>query len=378
MDFDFTEEQKSLRDLSREIFEQEIDLELLKQVEAGDRWLSEPVWRKLAEANLLGLAVPEDLGGMGYGIVEVCILLSEMGRTVAPVPIFPTLVLGGLPIARFGTPDQQRRWLGPMAAGEIFLSSALVDAGAAEVTQPAAKASRDGGGYRLEGKKLFVKAADLAARVLVPAATDEGVGVFLVDPGADGVDLTRQETTNCEPVFEMLLTNVRVDAADLLGADPQGGAAALAWALDCALVGLAATQLGVSEKSLEITAAYVSQREQFGAPIGSFPAVQHRCADMYNGLGALRWTTWRAACRIADGHDARREAMVAKYWACEAGSFIANSSQHLHGGAGVDRDYPLHRFFLWSKSLELTLGSAMPQLARLGRDMAAQGPQELP
>jgi hypothetical protein len=377
MDFNFTEEQTMLRDLAREIFEQEISMGLLKQVEAAEHWLSEPVWAKLAEANLLSVAVPEELGGMGFGFLEVCILLAEVGRTVAPVPAYPTLVLGGLPIARFGTDEQKRRWLRPMATGQVFLSAAHVDAGAADVTLPATKASKDGDGYRLEGRKLFVPAADLAARVLVPATTDEGVGLFLVDPKSDGVSLTRQETTSCEPVFEMLLTSVHVPAEDLLGGDPRDGAAKIAWAHDCALTALSATQLGVSEKSLEITAAYVSQREQFGAPIGSFPAVQHRCADMYNALGALRWTTWRAACRISDGHDARREAMVAKYWACEAGSFIANSSQHLHGGAGVDRDYPLHRFFLWSKSLELSLGAAMPQLAKLGRDMAQKGPQEL-
>jgi alkylation response protein AidB-like acyl-CoA dehydrogenase len=300
-----------------------------------------------------------------------------VGRNVAPVPAYATLVLAGLPIAKFGTEQQRRRWLTPMAAGDLLLSGAYVDAGSGDVTQPATKASQDGDGWTLAGVKQFVPAARIAERVLVPAATDAGVGLFLVDPKASGVELTRQEMTHCEPVFEMTLTNVHVGADDLLGADPQGGARKIAWAWDCALTALAAIQVGVSEKALDITAAYVSQREQFGAPIGSFAAVQHRCADMFNALAALRWTTWRAAWKISDGQSATREAMVAKFWAGETGSLVANGTQHLHGGAGVDRDYPLHRYFLWSKFLELTLGAAMPQLARLGRDMAQCGPREL-
>jgi len=136
-------------------------------------------------------------------------------------------------------------------------------------------------------------------------------------------------------------------------------------------------QSGVCDQALRMTAEYISQREQFGAPTGTLPAVQHRSANMYIDLDALRWTTWRAAWMISDHQQASREAMVAKIWAGEAGNRIAVASQHLHGGAGVDRDYPLHRYFLWSKYLELTLGAAMPQLARLGRDMARTGPQEL-
>jgi alkylation response protein AidB-like acyl-CoA dehydrogenase len=118
------------------------------------------------------------------------------------------------------------------------------------------------------------------------------------------------------------------------------------------------------------------ERVQFGAPIGSFPAVQQRAADCWIDLAAMRWTAWRAAWRITEGLPAERESRVAKFWAAEAGSRIANAAQHLHGGLGVDLDYPIHRYFLWSKSLELELGAAAPQLAALGRDLAATGPAE--
>jgi alkylation response protein AidB-like acyl-CoA dehydrogenase len=136
------------------------------------------------------------------------------------------------------------------------------------------------------------------------------------------------------------------------------------------------TQVGVSERALEITTAHLRERVQFGAPIGSFPAVQQRAADCWIDLQALRWTAWRAAWLLAEGRPALREAAVAKFWAAEAGSRIANAAQHLHGGLGVDIEYPIHRHFLWSKALELALGGAAPQLARLGRELAATPPSE--
>jgi alkylation response protein AidB-like acyl-CoA dehydrogenase len=135
-----------------------------------------------------------------------------------------------------------------------------------------------------------------------------------------------------------------------------------------------ATQIGVSERALEITTNHLRERVQFGAQIGSFPAVQQRAADAWIDLQAIRWTAWRAAWRLAEGLPAARELLIAKFWAAEAGSRIANTAQHLHGGLGVDVDYPIHRYFLWSKSLELLFGGASPTLARLGRELAAAPP----
>jgi len=377
MDFDFTEEQQSLRGLAREILEQEVTQKRLAAIEAGDERLRRELWQKLADANLLGLAVPEEHGGMGFGVTELFVLFVELGRAVVPVPALATLALAGLPIRRFGTDAQQARWLAAIASGEAVLTGAYVDAGSGDAGAPATSARRDRDGHRLTGAKRFVPAADAAARIVVPAATPDGAGLFLVDPAAEGVSLTRQKATNGEVLFDVELTGVFVSDADLLGGDAKDGAKKIAWAWDCALTAVAAHQLGVSERAVEITTGYVSQREQFGAPIGSFPAVQHRCADMFIDLNALRWTMWHATSRLARDVDASREARVAKIWTGEAGSRIANASQHLHGGAGVDRDYLLHRYFLWSKFNELLFGAAMPQLAELGRDMARTGPQEL-
>jgi alkylation response protein AidB-like acyl-CoA dehydrogenase len=149
-----------------------------------------------------------------------------------------------------------------------------------------------------------------------------------------------------------------------------------AWSFERALVGCAATQVGVCERALEITTGYLKEREQFGAPLGALPPVQHRCADAYIALDALRWVTWQAAWRLAEGVPAWREARVAKFWAADAGSRITTATQHLHGGMGVDLDYPIHRYFLWAKALELAYGGATAQLVALGDDMARTGPQE--
>jgi alkylation response protein AidB-like acyl-CoA dehydrogenase len=140
--------------------------------------------------------------------------------------------------------------------------------------------------------------------------------------------------------------------------------------VDHATVSYCAVQLGVSESSLERTAAYTRERVQFGRPIGSFQAVHQRVADAYSQLEAMRLTFMQAAWRLSQGMEATRAIGAAKFWAAEGGQFIAFASQHLHGGIGIDVDYPLHRYFLWSMQNEHSLGSASAQLATLGREIA--------
>lgn len=376
MDFNFSENQIMVRDLARGILDKEMTPERVKAVTAQPDWCDRELWSTFAEAGLLSLAVPEDLGGMGFGIAEACVFLQEIGRVVAPAPVLPTLVLGGLAIAQFGSDAQKKQWLEPMAAGKAMLTGALVDAGSADPGKPATTARQDGSGWILDGQKVFVPAAHLAQRILVPATTGTGVGIFLVDPRAAGVSQTRQETTTKEPLFAVKLSGVRVNATDLLGGDAQSASEKLNWIYECAVIATCATQIGVSEKTVELTSRYVCERVQFGVPIGSFQAVQHRMADCYIDLEAMRWVTWRAAWKLSQGSSATRDVAVAKFWAAEAGARIAAAAQHLHGGIGVDVDYPVHRYFLWSKALELSFGAAAPHLARLGRDMARTGPLE--
>ena len=363
MDFAFAPEQEALRELARQVLEDHVTHERLKAIEGEPEWFDRETWEALARTKLLGTAIPEAHGGSGLGLLELCLLLEQVGRTVAPVPAWPTLVLGALPIAEFGSPEQRRSWLPGVAAGEVLLTAALVEPAADDPTRPTATARRDGAVWRLDGVKICVPAAHVAARILVPARTERDTGLFLLDPRAAGVTIERQVATNREPEGRVSLAGA---PAELLA----GGAASLEWLVERALVGLCAMQLGVAERALRMTAEYTTQREQFGRPIASFQAVHQRAADAYVDVEAIRLTTWQAAWRLAAGRPASREVAVAKFWASEGAHRVVYAAQHLHGGIGVDVDYPLHRYYLWSKQIELTLGSATRQLVRLGAELA--------
>jgi len=377
MDFSFSSDQEAIRSLAREILAAEATPERVKAAERSSDWIDALLWRRLAESNLLGVAIPEAHGGMGMGLLELCVLLEETGRVVAPGPWLATLVLGALPLAEFGSGAQRAAWLPRVATGTGRLTAALEDAGASDLAAPATRARRHGGALVLDGTKRAVPGAAAADRMLVPASDERGVGIYLVDPKAVGVSATAAITSTGEPLSDVTLSGVRVDEAARLGGAGCDGAAVLRWLAPRALVAIAALQVGVSDRALHMTSGYAKERVQFGVPIGSFQAVQHREADGFIDLEAMRWTLWRAAWRLAAGLPAEREAHVAKLWAAEGGSRIANASLHLHGGLGSDVDYPIHRYFLWSKALELRLGGASATLASLGQELARSGPGEV-
>ncbi|HMC41756.1 MAG TPA: acyl-CoA dehydrogenase family protein [Acidimicrobiales bacterium] len=372
MDFSFTEEQEAVGDLARQILEGQVTQERLKQLETAGAPYDERAWAELAKAGLLGIALPQEAGGAGLGFLELCRLLEQVGRTVAPVPVLPSVVLGALPMARFGSEDQRRRFLGPAAAGELIITAALVELGT-EPGQPTTTARpQEGGGWRLDGVKVCVPAGLVAGRVLVPARTGEdAVGVFILDPGGEGVGVERQDTTSGVPEARIELTAAPVGDQDVLGG-PTAGRAVVDWIVERATAATCAVMAGVCQEALRLTAEYTKTREQFDRPIATFQAVSHRAADAYVDTEAIRLTALQAAWRLSAGLPAAEAVAVAKFWAAEGGQRVVHAAQHLHGGIGVDRDYPLHRYFLWAKHLELTLGGATSQLLRLGAMLAAE------
>lgn len=373
MDFTLTEEQQAISDLAAQIIAERLPDTRVREIEQSDTWFAADVWRELAKANLLGICLPADAGGSGFGILEACLLTEQVGRHVAPLPVLATLVLAAMPIAEFGTAAQRDRWLPPVVDGEVVLTAALAEAGNPVVPSvPATAATPTATGWRLDGEKHFVAAAGMAAAMLVPARTGEDtVGVFLVPTSAAGVTLERGESTSGEPQHVVRLDGVEVASGDVLGA-PASGAAIVDWIVDRATAALCTMQAGVCEEALRITARYVSEREQFGTRIGTFQAVAHRAADAYIDTEAIRLTAWQAAWRLHEGLDAKDELAVAKFWAAEGGQRVVHAAQHLHGGIGVDTDYPIHRYFRWTKQIELTLGGATVSLLRLGAALAAE------
>jgi alkylation response protein AidB-like acyl-CoA dehydrogenase len=206
--------------------------------------------------------------------------------------------------------------------------------------------------------------------VLVPArAADGAVVVFLVDPRAAGVRLARQETMSREAQAAMTLEgvrvpSVRVPSAAVLGAGGEGGRV-LDWIVDRTTVGLCAIASGACREAIRITAEYASNRKQFGKPIATFQAVGQRMADGYVDAEAVTLTAWAAATRLHDEAPAAKEVAIAKLWTADAGHRIAHTALHVHGGISIDVDYPIHRYFNWLKQIELTLGPASAQAARL-------------
>ena len=213
--------------------------------------------------------------------------------------------------------------------------------------------------------KTCVPAGTYADLVLVPASTPDGVRVFLVEPSADGVTVERQMTSNKEAEARITLDGVRVGADAVLEGDD-----VVHWIVQRATLGLVATQLGVLSRAVELTAEYSKTRVQFERPIATFQAVGQRMADAYIDVEGVRLTLIQAMWRLAEGLPADTEIEVAKYWAADAGHRVAHTAVHIHGGVGIDVDYPLHRYFVAAKKHEFTLGGATEQLLRIGAELA--------
>jgi alkylation response protein AidB-like acyl-CoA dehydrogenase len=208
MDFALSDEQVAIRDLAAQILGDQLPPERLRELEeTDDDWFARDVWAELAKADLLGLCLPVEHGGGGYGTFELALLLEQVGRHVAPLPVLATLALGALPVARFGTAAQQAELLPAVIAGDLVLTAALSEGGiglAPEV--PATEAVPDGDGWRITGRKDLVSALHLAGKVLVPARTGDGTStVFLVDPSADGITSTRNRSMHGEPLSSVQL-----------------------------------------------------------------------------------------------------------------------------------------------------------------------------
>jgi alkylation response protein AidB-like acyl-CoA dehydrogenase len=275
-------------------------------------------------------------------------------------------MLGLLPIGEHGSEALRKEIVPRVAAGALVLTAALVEDGnPLTTTTPATTATVDGATATVSGTKHVVPSvhladAGIATRVLVPATADGRTVVVLVDPTADGVTITRNIGTDLEPVSTLILDGA---PGEIVGED---GEAVLRTIVALGTAGICARQAGTCEAALRIAAAYTSEREQFGTKIATFQAVAHRLADAYIDTEAIRLTSTHAAWLLAEGLPADEALAVAKIWATEGAQRVVHGAQHVHGGIGVDTDYPLHRFFRAAKAAEHALGTASPHLVALG------------
>lgn len=358
MDFSLPEQEQAVAGLSRQILGDLSTPDRHKQLEADGATHDDQAWRALSEAGLVGVSLPEDCGGGGLGFLATCLMLEEIGRTAARVPILAPVA--ALAVAELSPGNDL---LAGMADGSVMVSPALVEPGR-DPGDPSAASSATDDGWTVTGTKEMVPFADQADFFLVPASAGDGVGLFLVDKSAPQVEVVPQQTTSGLAEGKVVLANA---PAERLGSD----AGAVEWLLQRCTAALSAVAVGVVSEALRLTAAYTSEREQFNRPIATFQAVGQRVGDAYIDTEAIRLTALQACWRLDQGLEASTEVAVAKYWAADGGQRVANAAQHLHGGMGVDRDYPLWRYYVWAKHLELSLGGATAQLLRIGDALAS-------
>ena len=371
MDFALTEEQTAVVELTARILSEQLPPERLSEIECSEDAIATDVWSEMAKADLLGIALPESHGGGGFGFFEAALVCEQIGRHLAPVPYLPTVVLGAMGIARFGSEEMCAEVLPAVVDGSLVLTAGLSEAGSGlPPTVPATTARRQGDRWVLTGTKHLAPAGHVAGRILVPARTGDSTStVFLVD--ADAVGLAREinRSVNLEPLTTLTLDGVEASEADVVGS-VDGGDEVTAWMTERAVAAQCAVMAGVCEAATRITATYTSERRQFDTPIATFQAVAHRVADAYIDTEAVRLTARQAAWRLDAGLPASEELAIAKYWAADGSHRVVHAAQHLHGGIGVDTDYPVHRTFRWAKHGEMAFGSGVDHLRRLGALLA--------
>lgn len=366
MDFTFTTEQDEAATLAARILGDHTATAHLTAVEdAGDRF-DRDLWRALADAGLLSLHLPEEHGGAGLGLIELCRVLIESGRRVAPLPLAVHGAAGSL-LAEAGTASQQSAWLPRAATGEVVLTAAVAEERSQLPSRPATEARRAGDGWTLHGSKAVVRAGATASAYLVTAtAQGEGTAVFLVTADAAGLGVVPQRTSDRDTVARLDLDGT---PAELVGGLDGTTASRLGQLLT---VATAAELLGVTEGALKLTAAYARTREQFDRPIGTFQAVSQRLADGYIDVLGQRLVLWNAVWRLEEGLPAEVEVASAKLWAADAAHRLAHTTVHIHGGVGIDLDGDAHRYFTAAKRFEFAFGSSTEQALAIGRVLAAE------
>lgn len=365
MDFGLSAEQELLKKEVRHFLETECPRPVVRKLEATEAGYSPQMWRKMAELGWLGLVLPEEYGGVGGSLLDLAVLLEEVGRATVPGPIFSTMVMGVLPLLEAGSAEQKERLLPGVARGEVLLTMAIAEPETdCQPRHMATRASRRrDGSLAVSGTKLFVHNAHTADYLLVVARTGRagnaggGTSLLIVDRKAPGVGLAPLVTIAADRQFEVVLDRVPCGPGDVVGGPGQGwpvvkSTLLKATALQCA------EMVGVAHKALELTAAYSATRVQFDRPIGSFQAVQHRLADMLTDVESSRWLSYQAVWRLEKGLPAEKEVSMAKAWTSDACQRVVSGAHHIHGGVGFDVEYDLHYHFRWSKALELNFGPA--------------------
>jgi alkylation response protein AidB-like acyl-CoA dehydrogenase len=363
MDFGFSEEQEMLRKLARDFLVKESPMPYVRRMMEDDLGYSVETWRKMAELGWMGLVFPQEVGGTELGMVDLVVVLEEMGRAMMPGPFFSTVLLGGMSLLEAGNDAQKDRYLRPLVAGELKATLAVLEpSGRWDPEGVLAMATADAGGFLLNGTKRYVPDAHVADLILIAARTDpskgeDGISLFALDSPKEGVTVTTLETMDgTRKLCDVKLDQVRIGPEALLGTRG-GGWPILQRVIDRAKVGLCAEMCGGAERVLEMSVEYAKVRVQFDRPIGSFQAIQHKCANMLSLVESAKAATYYAAWAVAnDSPEAPLAAAMAKSHASDAYRVVADEAIQIHGGIGFTWEHDIQLYFKRAKASEFTFG----------------------
>ncbi len=379
MDIGFTEEQELLRDTARKFLDGECPTTFVRQMMATEAAITGEFWQKLAEQGWLGITYDEADGGSGLGLVDLVVLMEEIGRAVMPGPFPATVLLGGAAIAAAGSPATRQEWLPRIAAGDAKATLAASEPNARwDAAGITLSARETRGGFTLSGTKLFVPDAHLADVLVVAARSrdgstmEDGISLFLVPKGTPGVVVRLLPSVDeTRKLCEVRFDNVALPATALLGELHQGWPA-VARVIDRAAVALSAEICGAAQRVLDMTVDYAKLRTAFGKPIGSYQGVKHKCADMLIEIENAKSLTYYAAWAVdEDEPDAAMAVSMAKAAASDAGRKVCAAGIQLHGGIGMTWEHDLQLYLKRAKASEIAFGDATWHRERVARLMGA-------
>ncbi len=363
MDLGLDEQQELLKNFARDFLEKECPEQVVREMEEDEKGYSPELWKKMAQQGWMGLIIPEKYGGTDMNICELVVLLEEFGRALVPGPFISTVVLAGATIADAGTEEQKQQYLPKIASGELIMTLALTEPSAKWTADGVAlTAKKDGGDYVLNGTKLFVPDAHVTDYMVVAARTggsgEDGITLFLVDSKSAGIKYEVLKTIASDKQCEVVFENVKAPAANMLGAEGKG------WPIiertkKLATVAASAYLVGLSQMDFDVTLNYAKERVQFGRPIGSFQAIQHKLADAVIDVDGSRFITYKAAWSLQEGEpDADLMISMAKAWTSDASRRVVAHGQQIHGGIGFTKEYKIQLYFRRQKWMELMWGDA--------------------